>query len=292
MNAGPRRVRSPVDPADRHWATIPSRKSVLVLVPHIVAGTRLFDLLELFENDKRLQVVFTQPEPWEAWQATDGFLADRGGVVLPWAQARRERYDLVLAASIRGLDEVNGPAPLIPHGGGLAQYRRWRPATTGESWAPVLNMDRDQLMRHGKVLAEAIVLTHDDEMEVLTTACPPAVPYAVVAGDIAFDRMTASLPMRDHYRAELGLSPGQELVVVSSTWSSASAFGRHPDLFDLVQRELPADRYRVVGLLHPNVWSHHGVWQVKTWLADNMRAGLGVSHRRRGGALPWSAPTT
>ncbi|WP_253886424.1 hypothetical protein [Actinokineospora diospyrosa] len=276
MSGEARWVRSPVSRVDRHWATNPNCKSVLVMVPHIVAGTRLFDLLALLENDKRLQVVFTQPESWETWQATHDFLAVRGGVVLPWAQARRERYDLVLAGSIRGMDEVNGPALLIPHGGGLAQYRRWRPETTGESWAPVLNMDRDQLMRHGKVLAEAIVLTHDDEMEVLTVACPPAVPYAVVAGDIAFDRMTASLPLRDHYRAELGLTPGQELVVVSSTWSTASAFGRRPDLFDVVQRELPADRYRVVGLLHPNVWSHHGAWQVRTWLADNMRSGLGL----------------
>ncbi|GLZ42508.1 hypothetical protein Acsp05_61320 [Actinokineospora sp. NBRC 105648] len=245
-------------------------------MPHIVAGTRLFELLPLLENDHRVQVVFTQPEAWETWQATQDFLTAHGGVVLPWAQARSGEYDLVLAGSTRGVDDVRGPVLLVPHGGGLAQYRRGRPAKMGESWQPILNVDAAQLLRDGRVRAEAIVLTHDLELEVLTRTCAQAAPFAVVAGDIAFDRLTASLPARAGYRAALGVADGQELVVVSSTWSQASAFGRHPGLFERVLRELPPDRYRVVGLLHPNVWSHHGRWQVRTWLADCLRAGLSL----------------
>lgn len=36
----------------------------------------------------------------------------------------------------------------------------------------------------------------------------------------------------------------------------------------------PRDEYRVAGLIHPNIWHGHGPWQVHTWLADCVRAGL------------------
>jgi hypothetical protein len=70
------------------------------------------------------------------------------------------------------------------------------------------------------------------------------------------------------------VADGQKTVVVSSTWTSQSAFGRHPDLFEQLTAELPPDQYRVVALLHPNIWCNHGAWQVRAWLADCVRAGL------------------
>lgn len=45
-------------------------------------------------------------------------------------------------------------------------------------------------------------------------------PYAVVAGDPRFDRITASTSLRARYRAALGIAEHERLVVVSSTWSS------------------------------------------------------------------------
>ncbi|WP_410604317.1 hypothetical protein [Amycolatopsis sp. lyj-90] len=267
-------VRSPVGSPDRHWATRKGVKSVLVLIPHIVAGNRLLDLLPLLEADHRLQVVFTLAEPWESWRATDDFVNALGGIVLPWAQARRGEYDLVLAASQRGIDEVAGPVLLIPHGGGFGQYRPWRPPGAGNGWSPQIGLEAGQLMREGRVRADSIVLVHDREMDVLAETCPRAVPAAVVAGDIALDRLTASLPFRDHYRRCLGVPDDRRLVVVTSTWSDRSAFGRHPDLFERVLDELPPDRFRVLGVLHPQIWSHHGAWQIRSWLADSLRAGL------------------
>ncbi|MBB5856324.1 hypothetical protein ACFQ05_25955 [Amycolatopsis umgeniensis] len=266
-------VRSPVGSPDRHLATRTGVKSVLVMIPHIVAGNRLLDLLPLLEADSRLQVIFTSPE-WESWRATHDFVAAQGGIVLPWAQARRGEYDLVLAASQRGIDEVTGPVLLIPHGGGFGQYRPWRPPGAGDGWRPQIGLEAGQLMREGRVRADSIVLVHDRERDVLAETCPRAVPAAVVAGDIALDRLTASLPFRDHYRRGLGVSDDRRLVVVTSTWSDRSAFGRHHDLFDRVIRELPPGRFRVLGVLHPQIWSHHGVWQVRAWLADGLRSGL------------------
>ncbi|WP_410640367.1 hypothetical protein [Amycolatopsis sp. lyj-346] len=268
-------LRSPIGRADVHWATRCGTKSILVLVPHIVAGTRLLDLLPLLEADHRVQVAFTDPEAGENWQATHDFLRAQGGTVLPWAQARHSDVDLVLAGSTRGLDDLTAPALLVPHGGGLGQYRAWRPPpATARPHDPQLGLGPDQLIREGRVRADAIVLVHDQERDLLAEICPRAVPAAVVAGDIALDRIAASLLYRDRYRHALGATGDQQVVVVTSTWSPRSAFGRHPDLFDRVLAALPRDGYRVVGALHPAIWSHHGSWQIRSWLAASLRAGL------------------
>ncbi|AXB44759.1 hypothetical protein A4R43_21520 [Amycolatopsis albispora] len=37
---------------------------------------------------------------------------------------------------------------------------------------------------------------------------------------------------------------------------------------------LDAETHRVCAVLHPNIWHGHGPWQVHTWLADCIRAGL------------------
>ncbi|QKV74183.1 hypothetical protein [Amycolatopsis sp. Hca4] len=269
-------VRSPIDPADRHLLTRRGTKSVLVLVPHIVAGTRLLDLLPLLEADHRIQVVFTNPHEDDNWHATHEFLHAHGAVVLPWAQARRSSPDLVIAGSVAGLDQLAAPTLLVPHGGGFGQYRNGSPPGTTFTQPPHLrtNLNPDLLMRDGRLRADAIVLVHHREHSLLAQLCPPALPAAVVAGDIALDRLTASLPFRHQYRHALGASDDQQVVMVTSTWSPRSAFGRHPDMFDRVIAELPRDRYRVVAALHPQIWSHHSSWQLRSWLADALRAGL------------------
>jgi hypothetical protein len=269
-------IRSPIDPADQHLLTRRGTKSVLVLVPHLVAGTRLLDLLPLLEADHRIQVTFTNPHDDDNWHATHDFLHAHGGAVLPWAQARRSHLDLVLASSVAGLDQLAAPTLLVPHGGGFGQYRNGSPPGTTFTQPPQLrtNLGPDQLMREGRLRADAIVLVHDREHALLADVCPQALPAAVVAGDIALDRLTASLPYRHQYRRALGATDVQEVVVVTSTWSPRSAFGRHPDMFDRIVAELPRDRYRVVAALHPQIWSHHSPWQLRSWLADALRAGL------------------
>ncbi|SED45334.1 hypothetical protein SAMN04489727_7930 [Amycolatopsis tolypomycina] len=268
-------LRSPIGRTDAHWATRCGTKSVLVLVPHVVAGARLLDLLPLLEADHRVQVAFTDPEGGDNWQATHEFLRAQGGPVLPWAQARRSDVDLVLAGSTRGIDDFTAPVVLVPHGGGLGQYRPWRPPfAVARRHDPQLGLGPDQLVREGRVRADALVLVHDRERELLAEACPRALPTAVVAGDVALDRITASLPHRDRYRHALGATEDDQVVVVTSTWSPRSAFGRHPDLFDRVLAALPRDGYRVVGVLHPAIWAHHGTWQIRSWLAAALRSGL------------------
>jgi hypothetical protein len=235
-------------------------KSVLVVVPHVVAGTRLADLLPLLEADHRVQVLFTVEG---SVHGTEEFTRRLGGHVLPWDQAIRQRFDLVLAASFRGLDRLHGPVLVLPHGVG-ALKSRLRPRAANA--LPAHGLSREQLVRDGQVVAAAIALSHQDELDALRASCPEAEPAAVVAGDICLDRMVAGLPYREHYRRALGITHGQRLVVASSTWTPHSMFGAHIGLY----RTLLDAGHPVAAILHPNIWSVHGTRQVLAWLPDGL----------------------
>jgi hypothetical protein len=255
----------------------PGFRTVLVVVPFVVAGTRLMDVLPLLEADHRIVALFTAApsSSGAVWHDTERFLQAQGGLVLPWQQALDTQFDLVLAASDVAVDQVNGPVMLLPHGAS-ALMSRLRARTATAHTPPAHGLDREYLVRGGRVVPTALVLSHESELLALRRSCPEALPAAVVAGDICYDRLAASLPYREHYRRALGVRPGQKLVTVTTTWRPESAFGEHADLFDWLLAELPRDDYQVAAILHPNIWSIHGRWQVRAWLADAMRAGLRV----------------
>ncbi|MDX8037080.1 hypothetical protein SK803_43400 [Lentzea sp. BCCO 10_0856] len=231
--------------------TVPDCHQVLVLVPHVVAGTRLMDVLTLLEADHRVQVVCAVPAG--SPPGTEEFVLAQGALLIPWEHALRHRFDLVLAASHQDVDRVHGPVLVLPHGASAAKSRRLH----GHG------LDRASLTRAGRVVPAAIVLAHDDELLLLADACPEAVPHAVVAGDLCLDRMRASQPFRAQYRAAAGIGEDETLVTVSSTWSPSSTFGSGPALYRELLRE-----HRVAAVLHPNIWQVHGAWQVRAWLAD------------------------
>ena len=250
---------TPLGAGGARRVTVPGCRKVLVIVPSVVAGTRLLDLLPLLDSDFRVQTYFTQPEPCGS---TARFIDSVGGLVIPWEMALQHEFDLVLAASYRFIDRAPGPVLVLPHGASAMKSRQ-RVRAAGESAQPVHGLDRQLLVRDGKVPASAIVLSHDRELDLLAESCPEALPAAVVAGDICLDRMRASLPFREHYRRALGVQPHETLVTISSTWTAESTFCQRPELY----RELPRAA-RVAAVLHPNIWAAHGVWQVRSWLAD------------------------
>ncbi|MGW4059501.1 hypothetical protein ACWEGE_14525 [Amycolatopsis sp. NPDC004747] len=260
------------DEDDRHWATRLG-KSVLVLAPHSVALGRLGDLLPLLETDHRTQRVYAVPEDGEDRPDAADLIRGRGEVLLSAQQAEQTTHGLVLAASTRGLDRVRGPALLVPHGGGLGQYRPWRTEAAGKL---VTGLDPAQLMPAGRVRADRIALTHVRELDLLAETCPQAVPHAVVAGDIAFDRLVASTPYREQYREALGVTDDREIILVTVTWSPRSGFGIEPDVFRHIVDAARWDGFLVVASLHPQIWSQHGAGQVLGWLSDAIEAGLVV----------------
>ena len=124
------------------------------------------------------------------------------------------------------------------------------------------------------VVPKVIVLSHEEELTRLGQACPEALPFAEVIGDPCFDRMTASLPSRARYREALRIGANQALVLACSTWGPDALLGQQWDLLDRLVTELPRDQFRIAVLLHPNVWSAHGDWQVQSWFAGLRRAGV------------------
>jgi hypothetical protein len=266
-------VRGPVGLGAERRVTRAGCRKVLAAIPHMTAGTRLADVLPLLEADHRVQIVFTVPEGHSTWPGTDDYARSLGGLVLPWAQATQTEFDLVLAASASGVDQVHGPVLLLPHGVSNLTSRMLVRAA-GEQAEAVHGLDRQVLTRDGRVVASRLVLTHDDELEVLRSSCPEALPAALVAGDVCLDRLMASLPFRDLYRTALGVRRDQRLVMVSSTWRSTSAFGSSHDLCERLLDELPERTHAVALVLHPNTWAVHGPRQVRSWLSDCIRRGL------------------
>ncbi|QQQ80690.1 hypothetical protein IOD16_20610 [Saccharothrix sp. 6-C] len=266
-------VMAPGSPGADRWVTRKGCRVVLVVVPHVTAGTRLVDLLQLLAGDQRLQVVFTVPSMPDAWHGADEYVRSLGGVVLPWEQVVRMRFDLALAASFQEIHRIPAPVVLSPHGVGLVKSRLSPWDDREGEIPPGRGLTRELLVRDGRVVPSALLLTHETELARLRDGCPEAVPRAVVAGDLCFDRLRASLPRRARYREALGVRRGQQLVVVSSTWSSLSLLGSESDLVARLTADLPADRYRVVTAVHPIVWAMHGAWQVRSWFADYLDAG-------------------
>ncbi|MFJ6211874.1 hypothetical protein ACIQGZ_00805 [Streptomyces sp. NPDC092296] len=252
---------------DRQWLTLVGRKRVLAVVHTVTYGKRLLDVLSLLEADFRLQVVFTAP-PHTFGDEVPRFLARLESAVLPWDEAVRMTFDLALTAGPRGVERLDAPLITLPHG---ANYLK---LITG-SGEGAAGLRRRDLAPGGKLPA-AVVVPHHADLRELARHCPEALPVAHVVGDPVHDRITASLPLRAAYRRALGLADGQKLVVAASTWGPRSSFGRFEALLPRLIAELPADRYRTAVLVHPNVWSGHGPWQVRAWLARCSRLGIGL----------------
>ncbi|AGM04735.1 hypothetical protein [Amycolatopsis keratiniphila] len=266
-------IRGPIGTGAEARVTLAGCRTALVIVPTLTAGTRLLDIVPLLESDHRVQVVFTVPHTTDQWPGVEEFVRARHGLLMPWAQAVHHTFDLVLAASHRHLEQIRGPVLLVGHGAGtMKSYLYSRKAETPA--LPATGLDRELLTYRGRILPSALALATEEEREALGSLCPEALPVAVVAGDICLDRMIDGGRFREHYRRALGVKPRRRLVTISSTWSTDSVFGRVPGLCKAILDALPATRYSVAAVLHPNVWTVHGRRQVTAWLSDCVEAGL------------------
>jgi hypothetical protein len=273
-------VKVPIGPQARHWNTVRPERLVLVVAHHVTSLVRLLDVLPVFDSDPRIQLVFTCNGSDSFTHGLDHYLDRLGVVTIPWHQAVGTEFDLVIAANHGGLTEITGPLVILEHGAGYSKNspgdRRpetgdRRPETGDRS---VFGLSPEWVLYNGRPIADSLVLAHHAEFDRLAALTPAAVSAAVVAGDPSYDRMLASRHLRHRYRDALGVESEQTLVTLCSTWSPRSLMGTLPELFREILACLDRDRYRVAGLIHPNIWHGHGPWQVHTWLADGVRSGL------------------
>jgi hypothetical protein len=267
-------VRGPFGLDATRGATIRGQRTALVVAHHLTAGTRLADVLPLLESDRRIQVVYTAAPASPFSRGAAEFLAGLGGLTLPWQQATQVKFDLAIAASHGMLENLHAPILTMPHGVGPGKLLVRQPGLGPPATRPITAANRERVIVNGRVVPSAITVGHEEHRQVLARECPEALPVVVVAGDPCFDRLLASVPLRDVYRHALGVGPMQRLVFVTSTWSNGSLFGQHADLLARLAAELPSDEYCIVAALHPNIWSWYGRRQVASWQADSIRLGV------------------
>ncbi|HEX5401564.1 MAG TPA: CDP-glycerol glycerophosphotransferase family protein [Pseudonocardiaceae bacterium] len=265
-------VDRPAAPQYR-WHTIAYQRTVLVAVHTLTSLLRLEDILPLLEADARIQLVYTQV-PDELGDGVSQRLRDLQVKVLPWAEARRGIFDLVIAASQHRLEDIPARRRLAsPHGAG---YNKLWPAdllTDEDGTRPVYGLDRQSLLHNGEPTVDALLLPHQDHLATLSRQCPEAVSRAVVAGDPCFDRTLACREQRERYRHELGVRSSQVLVSVASTWGQESLLAQHREVLLRLPAELPAS-HRVIATAHPAVWAEHSARQLRSWLRDVRDAGV------------------
>ncbi|MEU9047315.1 MULTISPECIES: hypothetical protein [unclassified Kitasatospora] len=241
-------------PADR-WNTRPVKARVLAVARTLTSATRVLDVLTLLNPDGIARYFTVNPGSAFADRALDEYLHGLPGfTVLDWEDAVRHRFDLAVACAVHSsMHRLDARLVVLPHGAG---YNRLVTESTGDT-VSAAGLSRNELTYRGRVFVDVLGLSHPEQLDRLRDSCPEALDVAHVVGDPCFDRMLHSRRSRDTYRAALGAVDGRRLVVVNSTWSEHSLFGRRPDLPQRLVRRLPADEYTVAVVLHPNIWSRH-----------------------------------
>lgn len=278
-------VRVPVGEDARRWASRGRCRRVLFVVHNVTSATRLLDVMPLFDDDLRVQMLATCTGSSPFQGGVGDLLAAVGVPVLPWEQAVRTPVDLAVSASLGGqIGALSGKLAVLSHGVGYTKRLRspvaGRRSPVAGRRAPVFGLAPEWLLDDGRPVADAFVLSHPEQAERLRESCPEAAGAAVLAGDPCFDRMLAARAYRDRFRRALGVRGGQRLVVVSATWNPEGLFGDGgagdvlPALLPRLTGELAADEYRVAAVLHPNIWEGHGPGQVRAWLDGARRGGL------------------
>ncbi|MGB7587578.1 MAG: CDP-glycerol glycerophosphotransferase family protein, partial [Solirubrobacterales bacterium] len=260
-----------------HWVTIEPERVILIVLRTIATVSWLLEIISELLPDPRIQVIFTMDEDGSAFD--DGVfdaLREARGRFIPWSQAVNTEFDLAIAASHNGsLERLRSPLLLTSHGIGFGKTN-----TIPDDGAPPL----PQISSRHRPRA-TVALSHAEQIQQWRS--PNGEFRTAVIGDPWIDRLQASRPQRWRYREALGVSDDQKVVVVSSTWRRQSLFAERPDLLARLVTELPADEYRVAAIVHPNIWSGHGPWQVQTWLREATEGGLQLLPPRGGwrGAL-------
>ncbi|MHA7958456.1 hypothetical protein ACX9I7_11945 [Streptomyces sp. L500] len=267
-------LRVPVGPDARRWRTFPGRRLLVAAARTVTSTVRLLDTLPaLCRSDPRLDVVFAFDPTSAFGDGVHDLLRAAGVRIMPWGQLARTECHLVVSAS-ENIDLTPVPAAcpvlVLPHGVG---FHKLVPDARGTGRRLSGVMD-DERAWH--------TVSHPDQITQLAEHHPALAARARLIGDPCHDQILASRPLRDRYRAALGVRDGQRLVLLSSTWGPQSLLGTDPGLPARLAAALSPDDHRVAAVVHPNVWSAHGSWHVRQVEAAALDAGLLIVPPQRG----------
>ncbi|MBB4933392.1 hypothetical protein F4561_004212 [Lipingzhangella halophila] len=255
-------------------ATHTPERTVLVVVHHLTAGTRLADVVPLIEHDNRIQVLYTAAPGSPFTQSGEEYIRGLGGVVIPWQAAITNSFDLAIAANPgHQMAQLHAPILTLEHGVGPGKL-----VARADGYGPrapryVTGLVAGGLITNGRVIPTALGAPNERHRDALADLAPELEQVTRVVGDPTYDRLLASLPDRAEYRRALGVDDDRSLVVVSSTWGPHSLLGRDLTLPAALTEALPSKNYRTVTIPHPLMWLWHGRRQVRAWLAQAQRQG-------------------
>ncbi|WP_181009140.1 hypothetical protein [Streptomyces sp. SM11] len=262
-------LRVPVGSDAGRWSTFHGEKTLVVAARTVTSTVRVLECLPaLLRGDGRVTVVFAH-DPTSAFN--DGvldLLHDAGCRVVPWEQVSHAEPDLILTAS-ENIDVPEGRCPVLvlPHGIGF-QKQVPDARAPGDRLSGVVP---DSLLESGRAW---LAISHPGQEEQLLSSHPKTAGRTLLVGDPCFDELLVSADRAGSFRRALGVPDRHRLVVLSSTWGPTSLFGQDPGLAARVLAALPYDEFRVAAIVHPNVWSGHGSWQIRNILAPALDAGL------------------
>ncbi|MGW0732752.1 hypothetical protein [Streptomyces sp. NPDC002851] len=262
-------LRVPIGHDAQRWSTFHGERTVVAAVRTVTSATRILETLPtLLRDDPRITLVFAY-DPTSAFnEGVLDLLRDSGCRIMPWEQLGWYEPDLIVSASENiNVPEGECPVLVLPHGVGFQKY-------VPDSRTPHTRLSGvvpDALLEAGRAW---LAVSHPDQEAQLLASHPKTAGHTLLVGDPCFDELHTSLPRKARYRRALGVPDRHRLVVVSSTWGGTSLLGRHSDLPTRLLAELPYDAYRVAAIVHPNVWSAHGAWELRRLLASALDSGL------------------
>lgn len=259
----------PVGHDAHRWSTFHGERTLVVAARTVTSTVRVLETLPaLLRGDTRVTVVFAYDHTSAFNAGVLDLLHTAGCRVAPWEQLARMTPDLILSAS-ENVDVPEGDCPVLvlPHGVGFQKFvpdsRSARERLSG--------VVPDSLLESGRAW---LAVSHPAQEEQLLATHPKASGRTLLIGDPCFDELIGSRARRKAYREALGVADHQRLVMVSSTWGPTSLLGSEPELLPRLLSQLPCDEARVGAIVHPNVWSAHGAWQLRTVQAAALDAGL------------------
>ncbi|MFJ6214732.1 hypothetical protein ACIQGZ_15570 [Streptomyces sp. NPDC092296] len=270
-------LRVPVGHDAERWRTFQGTRTLVVAARTVTSAVRVLEVLPaLLRGDGRVTVVVAHDPTSAFGDGVSELLRAEGCRVMPWEQLDGLAPDLVLSASENiDLPEGDCPVLVLPHGVGFQK----RVPDSRSARTRLSGVVPDSLLATGRAW---LAVSHPDQEEQLLASHPLAAGRTLLVGDPCYDRLRAGLARRAAYRRALRVADDQRLVVVSSTWGPTSLLGRDPQLPARLLAELPLDEYRVAAITHPNVWSGHGSWQIRTLQAAALEAGLLLIPPERG----------
>ncbi|MFD3580484.1 translation initiation factor 2 [Streptomyces sp. NPDC058644] len=241
---------------------------MLVAARSAVALHRLLDTLPVFSGDARITRFFTLVPGSDFSVDALAAISAAGARSVPWDEACRRSFDLILTASPKGeLQLLHGDRVLLPHGAGFGKAIQ----TEGSAGA-ASGLDPAHLLPDDEALA-LYALAHSDQVARLAQDSPQIAQRARVVGDPTLERFLASRSLRERYRAALGTG-ARRLVVLASTWGPESLLRRRANLPAELMAQLPYDAYQIALVVHPNERSRLSAYELREHLAPALDAGL------------------